>query len=99
MYFINGIPFTFDDIPLIMQEDPYIQVEAQNNYEYTSEDMYRWSNYLIDEMFLKQTREVTCLPCSFRTDVIFIYSVYIPFFGNSDCSKIRFREPLYILWQ
>ena len=50
MYFINGIPFTFDDIPLIMQHDPYIQVEANNNYEYTSEDMYRWSNYLIDEM-------------------------------------------------
>ena len=50
MYFINGIPFTFDDLPLIMQEDPYIQVEAENNYEYTSEDMYQWSNYLIDEM-------------------------------------------------
>lgn len=49
MYFINGIPFTFDNIPLIMQEDPYIQVEAENNYEYTSEDMYRWSNYLVDE--------------------------------------------------
>jgi hypothetical protein len=49
MYFINGIPFTFDDLPLIMQEDPYIQVEAENNYEYTTEDMYRWSNYLIDE--------------------------------------------------
>jgi hypothetical protein len=49
MYFINGIPFTFDDIPLIMQQDPYIQIEAENNYEYTSEDMYRWSNYLIDE--------------------------------------------------
>lgn len=33
-----------------MQEDPYIQVEAENHYEYTSEDMYRWSNYLVDEM-------------------------------------------------
>lgn len=49
MYFINGIPFTFDDIPLIMQEDPYVQVEAQSNYEYSVEDMYRYSNYLIDE--------------------------------------------------
>jgi hypothetical protein len=49
MYFINGIPFTFDDIPLIMQEDPYIQIEAESNEYYTSEDMYRWSNYLIDE--------------------------------------------------
>jgi hypothetical protein len=49
MFFINGIPFTFDDIPLIMQQDPYVQIEAENNYGYTSEDMYRWSNYLIDE--------------------------------------------------
>ena len=49
MFFINGIPFTFDDIPLVMQDDPYIQMEANNNYSYTTEDMYRWSNYLIDE--------------------------------------------------
>ena len=49
MFFINGIPFTFDDIPVIMQDDPYIQMEANNNYSYTTEDMYRWSNYLIDE--------------------------------------------------
>jgi hypothetical protein len=49
MFFINGIPFTFDDIPFIMQQDPYVQIEAENNYGYTSEDMYRWSNYLIDE--------------------------------------------------
>ena len=49
MYFINGIPFTFDDIPLIMQDDPYIQMEAENNQYYTTDDMYRWSNYLIDE--------------------------------------------------
>lgn len=50
MYFINGIPFTFDDISESMQEDPYIQIEAENNYRYTSDDMYRHSNYLIDEM-------------------------------------------------
>jgi hypothetical protein len=49
MYFINGIPFTFDDIPLIMQQDPYIQMEAENHYEYTTEDLYNWSNYLIME--------------------------------------------------
>ena len=49
MFFINGIPFTFDDIPVIMQDDPYIQMEANNNYSYTADDMYRWSSYLIDE--------------------------------------------------
>jgi len=60
MYFINGIPFTFDDIPLIMQQDPYIQIEAENNYEYTVEDMYRSSNYLIDEM---------CHPLLFEVEI------------------------------
>lgn len=49
MFFINGIPFTFDDIPLIMQYDPYVQMEANDNYSYTTDDMYRWSSYLIDE--------------------------------------------------
>ena len=29
MFFINGIPFTFDDIPTIMQDDPYIQMELK----------------------------------------------------------------------
>ena len=32
MFFINGIPFTFDDIPTIMQDDPYVQMEANDNY-------------------------------------------------------------------
>lgn len=50
MYFVNGIPFTFDDIPLIMQDDPYVQCEANGHYTYTSDDLYRWSSYLIDEM-------------------------------------------------
>lgn len=50
MYFINGIPFTFDDIPTIMQDDPYIQMEANDNFSYTTFDLYRWSNYLIDEL-------------------------------------------------
>ena len=36
MYFINGIPFTFDDIPTVMQDDPYIQIEAEGNIEYSA---------------------------------------------------------------
>jgi hypothetical protein len=50
MYFINGVPFTFDELPIIMQDDPYVQIEAENNPLYSTEDMYNWSNYLIDEM-------------------------------------------------
>lgn len=49
MFFINGIPFTFDELPTIMQDDPYIQIEAENNPIYSVEDLYNWSNYLIDE--------------------------------------------------
>jgi len=60
MYFINGIPFTFDDIPSLMQEDPFIQVEAKNNLDYTSEDLYKWSNYLIME---------ECHPLMFELDL------------------------------
>lgn len=49
MYFINGIPFTFDNITAIMEDDPYVIMEAKDNVSYDSEDMYRWSNYLIME--------------------------------------------------
>ena len=49
MYFINGIPFTFDDIPDIMLEDPYVKMEAESGCDYSSDDLYRWSNYLILE--------------------------------------------------
>jgi len=49
MYFINGIPFTFDNITTIMEDDPYVIMEAKDNISYDSEDMYRWSNYLIME--------------------------------------------------
>jgi len=49
MYFINGVPFTFDDIPTDTQDDPYVQIEAEESTDYTTEDMYNWSNYLIME--------------------------------------------------
>ena len=49
MYFINGIPFTFDDVPQIIQDDPYVKIEAEGMYDYTSEDLYAWSTYLIME--------------------------------------------------
>ena len=60
MYFINGIPFTFDEIPTVMQDDPYIQIEAENNLEYSSEDLYLWSTYLIME---------ECHPLMFELDL------------------------------
>jgi hypothetical protein len=60
MYFIHGIPFTFDDLPTVMQDDPYIQVEADGNIDYSAEEMYMWSNYLIME---------ECHPLLFELDL------------------------------
>ena len=60
MYFINNVPFTFEEIPQIMQDDPYIQIDAASNPEYTPEELYRTSFYLIDE---------ECHPCLFPVDL------------------------------
>jgi hypothetical protein len=60
MYFINNVPFTFDELPALKLEDPYVQVEAASNQDYTSEDLYRTSFYLIDE---------ECHPCLFPVDL------------------------------
>jgi hypothetical protein len=48
-YYINSIPFTFDDIPIIAQEDPEIIELANNQFLMTPEIFYQKSFYLIDE--------------------------------------------------
>ena len=49
MYFVQGIPFTFDDIDPALQDDPYVNIEAENTTQYTTEDLYKWSGYLMQE--------------------------------------------------
>lgn len=49
MYFINGVPFTFDELPLIAVNDPEIVSIADKNVSFQPEDLYRTSFYLIDE--------------------------------------------------
>lgn len=49
MYFVQGIPFTFDDIDPALQDDPYVNIEAENTTQYTTEDLYKWSSYLMQE--------------------------------------------------
>jgi hypothetical protein len=49
MYFIQGMPYTFDELPEIVQNHPSIQTEALQNRDFDDEDMYTWSNYLIME--------------------------------------------------
>ncbi len=49
MYFINEAPFTFDDLPDGHLYDKDLVEEANKNISYEVEDLYKWSNYLIDE--------------------------------------------------
>lgn len=49
MYFIGGMPYTFDELPLIIQEHPSIQSEALSHKDYDDEELYMSSNYLIME--------------------------------------------------
>lgn len=49
MYFINGIPFTFDELPHYASSDAELVKLADRNRAYDPEDMYKYSFYLIDE--------------------------------------------------
>jgi hypothetical protein len=50
MYFINGMPFTFDELEDGQVYDRELIEEAKNyNKSYTPEDLYKCSFYLIDE--------------------------------------------------
>jgi hypothetical protein len=48
-YLINNVPFTFDEIPKISQDDPAIISLADISYRYNAEDLFRASNYLMME--------------------------------------------------
>jgi len=54
MFFLNHIPFTFDDLPVGYLYNQKIVKEADNNGHYSVEDIYKGSNYLIMEK---------CHPC------------------------------------
>lgn len=49
MYFINHIPFTFDELPEIASSDPEILDKADKQIRWEPEDLYQKSFYLIDE--------------------------------------------------
>ena len=54
MFFLNDVPFTFDDLPVGYLYDREIVREAYSNKDYSVEDIYKGSNYLILE---------NCHPC------------------------------------
>ena len=49
MYFINGIPYTFDDVEESVYYDHEIIEWADGNTKYDIDDMYKASQYLIAE--------------------------------------------------
>jgi len=59
-YYINGIAFTFDELPSIAQQDPEIIESANNGLTYDPEYFLLKSFYLIDE---------EAHPCLFELDL------------------------------
>ena len=60
MYFINQVPFTFDELPDGHLYDQDLCREADKNTSFEPEDLYRSSFYLIDEQ---------AHPCLFLMDL------------------------------
>ena len=61
MYYIESIPFAFDILEREEKEDKWILSEAALNQEYTLEDIFRYSDYLIAE---------ECHPVLFELDLV-----------------------------
>ena len=59
-FYINDIPFTFDELPEIAQDDPEIIKYANDHLLMTPEIFFQKSFYLIDE---------ECHPCLFELDI------------------------------
>ena len=49
MYFLEGIPFTFDEMPVGHLYDRDLVEEANKNKSYEPEDVYKGSTYMILE--------------------------------------------------
>ena len=50
IYFLNDIPFTFDELPTGHLWDQDLVKEANGNKSFEVDDVYRGSNYLIQSM-------------------------------------------------
>jgi hypothetical protein len=61
MYFVENMPFAFDVLEREQKEDKWILSECAINQEYTLEDIFRFSDYLIAE---------ECHPVLFELDLI-----------------------------
>ena len=48
-YFIQNVPFTFDELPEIARNLPEVEMAANDNKRWTPEDLYLASTYLMME--------------------------------------------------
>jgi hypothetical protein len=67
MYFINQIPFTFDELPDGFMSDLELIQLADNERRWDPEDLYKSSFYLIDEqvhpmLFELELENPECMP-------------------------------------
>ena len=52
MYYINGIPFTYDELEDVLENDawlPAVKMIADNETKYSTEDLYNHHAYLMEE--------------------------------------------------
>ena len=49
VYFIQNVPFTFDELPEIARNLPEVEQTANENKRWSSEEMYQSSMYLMAE--------------------------------------------------
>jgi hypothetical protein len=49
MYFIQGMPFTFEELPLGAQQIEEVKLDADTAKVYTMEDLFKASDYLVLE--------------------------------------------------
>ena len=61
MYYVNEIPFSFDVLEREEKQDKWILAEAAINDDYTLDDIFRYSDYLIAE---------ECHPVLFELDLV-----------------------------
>ena len=61
MYYVNEIPFSFDVLEREEKQDKWILAEAAINFDYTLDDIFRYSDYLIAE---------ECHPVLFELDLV-----------------------------
>jgi hypothetical protein len=61
MYYVEGMPFAFDVLENEEKSDKWILSECAINREYTMEDIFKYSDYLIAE---------ECHPVLFDLDLV-----------------------------